>query len=248
MGKQRQRNRNSRNIDNDDSKILNLNRNPVPVVNLKDIRPKTANQERAFESYREGRNIVFTGYAGTGKSLLALGFSLDAVFKKKSHKHIRIIRSTISCRDFGFLPGDAESKCEPYSFIYESIFDKLIYDHPTLNGNPYKALIKSDTVSFSPTAFLRGDTFDDEIIVCEEFSNMNFAEISTIMGRIGTNTRIFVTGDYLQTDLNYNPRDVTGFHRAVEGFKHMSSIDIIDFEISDILRSEFVKEWILATT
>ena len=109
----------------------------------------------------------------------------------------------------------------------------------------YSNLRAQETISFWSTSFIRGTTFDNSIILVDEFSNLNFHELDSIMTRVGENTKIMFCGDATQTDLiKQNERNgIVDFMRVL---RLMSSIDIIEFGVEDIVRSGLVKEFILA--
>tara|TARA_Y100001970_G_C13702986_1_gene588121 strand:- start:210 stop:596 length:387 start_codon:yes stop_codon:yes gene_type:complete len=114
-------------------------------------------------------------------------------------------------------------------------------DFEMLYGN----LKAQETISFWSTSFIRGTTFDKAIIIVDEFQNLNFHELDSIMTRVGTNTKIMFCGDATQTDLiKQNERNgIIDFMRVL---RLMSSVDIIEFGVDDIVRSGLVKEYILA--
>ena len=220
---------------------------PINADMLRDIDPLTENQQKLFESYSEGKNIIAYGAAGTGKTFITLYNALcDVLDPSTPYEKIYIVRSLVSTREIGFLPGDHEDKSTLYQIPYKNMV-KYMFELPSaadfemLYGN----LKAQETISFWSTSFIRGTTFDRAIIIVDEFQNLNFHELDSIMTRVGENTKIMFCGDATQTDLiKQNERNgIVDFMRVL---RLMSSIDIIEFSVEDIVRSGLVKEFILA--
>ena len=220
---------------------------PINAYMLRDIDPLTENQQKLFESYSEGKNIIAYGAAGTGKTFITLYNALcDVLDPSTPYEKIYIVRSLVSTREIGFLPGDHEDKSTLYQIPYKNMV-KYMFELPSaadfemLYGN----LKAQETISFWSTSFIRGTTFDRAIIIVDEFQNLNFHELDSIMTRVGENTKIMFCGDATQTDLiKQNERNgIVDFMRVL---RLMSSIDIIEFGVEDIVRSGLVKEFILA--
>ena len=220
---------------------------PINADMLRDIDPLTENQQKLFESYSEGKNIIAYGAAGTGKTFITLYNALcDVLDPSTPYEKIYIVRSLVSTREIGFLPGDHEDKSTLYQIPYKNMV-KYMFELPSaadfemLYGN----LKAQETISFWSTSFIRGTTFDRAIIIVDEFQNLNFHELDSIMTRVGENTKIMFCGDATQSDLiKQNERNgIVDFMRVL---RLMSSVDIIEFGVEDIVRSGLVKEFILA--
>jgi len=220
---------------------------PINADMLRDIEPLTENQQKLFESYSEGKNIIAYGAAGTGKTFITLFNALcDVLDTSTPYEKIYIVRSLVSTREIGFLPGDHEDKSFLYQIPYKNMV-KYMFELPSaadfemLYGN----LKAQETISFWSTSFIRGTTFDRAIIIVDEFQNLNFHELDSIMTRVGENTKIMFCGDATQSDLiKQNERNgIVDFMRVL---RLMSSVDIIEFGVEDIVRSGLVKEFILA--
>ena len=220
---------------------------PINADMLRDIEPLTENQQKLFDSYTEGKNIIAYGAAGTGKTFITLYNALcDVLDPSTPYEKIYIVRSLVSTREIGFLPGDHEDKSTLYQIPYKNMV-KYMFELPSaadfemLYGN----LKAQETISFWSTSFIRGTTFDRAIILVDEFQNLNFHELDSIMTRVGENTKIMFCGDATQSDLiKQNERNgIVDFMRVL---RLMSSIDIIEFGVEDIVRSGLVKEFILA--
>ena len=201
---------------------------PINADMLRDIEPLTENQQKLFDSYTEGKNIIAYGAAGTGKTFITLYNALcDVLDPSTPYEKIYIVRSLVSTREIGFLPGDHEDKSTLYQIPYKNMV-KYMFELPSaadfemLYGN----LKAQETISFWSTSFIRGTTFDRAIIIVDEFQNLNFHELDSIMTRVGENTKIMFCGDATQTDLiKQNERNgIVDFMRVL---RLMSSIDII---------------------
>jgi len=220
---------------------------PINADMLRDIEPLTENQQKLFDSYANSKNIIAYGAAGTGKTFITLFNALNDVLDTSTpYEKIYIVRSLVSTREIGFLPGDHEDKSFLYQIPYKNMV-KYMFELPSaadfemLYGN----LKAQETISFWSTSFIRGTTFDRAIIIVDEFQNLNFHELDSIMTRVGENTKIMFCGDATQSDLiKQNERNgIVDFMRVL---RLMSSVDIIEFGVEDIVRSGLVKEFILA--
>ena len=209
---------------------------------LRHIQPLTVNQERVWDAYEAGSNLMLHGYAGTGKTFLSSYLALREVLHYETYKKVVIIRSVVPSRDMGFLPGTEKQKAEVYEQPYQEICDDLFG-----RGDGWKILKIKGLVEFTTTSFLRGMTFNDSIIIVDECNNMTFQEIDTVMTRIGNNSKIIFCGDYRQSDLN-KPHEKTGIRELMAITRRMPSFDHVEFGIEDIVRSGVVKEYIINKT
>jgi phosphate starvation-inducible PhoH-like protein len=209
---------------------------------LRHIRPLTVNQQRVWDAYNDGANLMLHGYAGTGKTFLSCYLALNEILTQETYKKVVIIRSVVPSRDMGFLPGTEKQKAEVYEQPYQEICDDLFG-----RGDGYRILKLKNMVEFTTTSFLRGMTFNDSIIIVDECENMTFSEIDTVMTRIGVNSKIIFSGDYRQTDL-HKPHEKSGIRELMAITNRMPSFDHIEFNIDDIVRSGVVKEYIIQKT
>lgn len=223
------------------SSVVNIkNKKSFSYHDLKNIKPLTDPQHTMIRSYAQGLSILALGSAGTGKSLLAMYMALnDVLHRDRPYTKIKIVRSIVPSRDIGYLPGDIEDKISVYEMPYKEIFS-FLFDSPTC----YDKFKQSGKVEFMPTSFLRGQTWDDSVIVVDEIQNMNIHEINTIMTRVGTNSKILLLGDDKQTDLYKHNKDQSGINILEKSLQNNSFFDTVYFHKNDIVRSDFVKEWI----
>lgn len=203
-------------------------------LDLQQIEPLTQNQLRAFESHQ---HLVLHGVAGTGKTYISCYLAFDDMIKGIYDKLV-IIRSAVSTRDIGFLPGTEKEKASVYEEPYKDICIELFQ-----RGDAYEILKQKHLVHFMTTSFIRGVTLRNATILVDECQNMSFHELDSIITRVGEGCRVIFCGDFRQSDLAKN-----GLRDFIRVLKAMDSFDLIDFEIKDIVRSAFVKEYIIAKT
>jgi len=220
---------------------------PINTDMMRDIEPLTDNQKKLFKSYKDGQNVVAYGAAGTGKTFITLYNALkDVLDPSTPYDKIYIVRSLVATREIGFLPGDHDDKSFLYQIPYKNMV-KYMFEMPSdadfqmLYGN----LKNQDTIDFWSTSFIRGTTLDRAIIIVDEFQNLNYHELDSIMTRVGTDTKIMFCGDATQTDLiKQNERN--GIHDFMRILRIMPSLSIIEFGVEDIVRSGLCKEYLLA--
>ena len=220
---------------------------PLNTDLMRDIEPLTDNQQILFNAYAENKNLVAYGCAGTGKTFITLYNALrDVLDQNTPYEKIYIVRSLVATREIGFLPGDHEDKSYLYQIPYKDMV-KYMFELPTeadfemLYGN----LKSQGTVDFLSTSFIRGTTFDKAIILVDEFQNLNYHELDSIMTRVGADSKIMFCGDATQTDL-VKTNEKNGIIDFMNILRAMPSVDIIEFTIEDIVRSGFVKEYLIA--
>jgi hypothetical protein len=220
---------------------------PINLDYIRNIDPLTDNQERLFDAYDDGKNIVAYGAAGTGKTFITLYNALQDVLNEKSpYEKIYIVRSLVATREIGFLPGDHEDKSSLYQIPYKNMV-KFMFEMPTdsdfdmLYGN----LKNQGTISFWSTSFIRGTTLDNAVIIVDEFQNLNFHELDSIITRVGENTKIMFCGDATQSDL-IKTNEKNGIVDFMRILHQMPSMEIIEFGLEDIVRSGLCKEYLVA--
>jgi phosphate starvation-inducible protein PhoH len=222
-------------------------RKPLSAEYLLDIEPLTENQRKLFNSYDEGKHLVAYGCAGTGKTFITLYNALvDVLDERSPYEKIYLVRSLVATREIGFLPGDHDDKADIYQIPYKNMV-KYMFQMPSdsefemLYGN----LKSQETIKFWSTSFLRGTTLDNSIIIVDEFQNLTFHELDSIITRIGENSKIMFCGDATQSDL-VKTNDRNGIIDFMKILRSMPSFDVIEFGVEDIVRSGLVKEYIIA--
>lgn len=203
-------------------------------LSLHEIEPLTKNQLLAFESQQ---HLVLHGVAGTGKTFISSYLAYDDM-AKGVYDRLILIRSAVPTRDIGFLPGNEKEKSAVYEAPYKDIAIELFQ-----RGDAYEILKTKGLVHFMTTSFIRGVTLRDAVILVDECQNMSFHELDSIITRVGENCRVIFCGDFRQSDLKTN--GLNDFFRIL---RSMKQFDFVDFEIKDIVRSDFVKSYITAKT
>jgi predicted ribonuclease YlaK len=222
-------------------------RKPISADYLVDVEPLTENQKKLFAAYEEGKHLVAYGAAGTGKTFITLYNALrDVLDETTPYEQIYVVRSLVATREIGFLPGDHDDKSALYQIPYKNMV-KYMFQMPSdadfemLYGN----LKSQETVKFWSTSFIRGTTLDNSIIIVDEYQNLNFHELDSIITRVGENSRICFCGDATQTDL-VKSNEKNGIVDFMNILRKMDSFDLVEFGIDDIVRSGLVKEYITA--
>lgn len=211
------------------------------VHDLVSIKPITETQRQLFESWFAGSNIVASGSAGTGKTFISMFLALADILVKGRQSEIIIVRSAVSTRAIGFLPGSHEEKMEVYEAPYKDICADLLGKH-----DAYDTLKVNKQLRFMSTSFIRGLTWDNSIVIIDEIQNMSLEEIHTVMTRIGKNSRVIVCGDIGQNDLVNMRNEKSGISDFLRIAEQMRGFDTINFRREDVVRSGFVKDWLFA--
>lgn len=206
---------------------------------------KNDRQKEFFQKWYEGIEIIsLLGAPGVGKSVLAMYAALDGVFRSDTpYEKVVIIRSIVGCgEEVGFLKGSLEEKLEPYEAPYKSLTKELMKFN-----DPYPMLKQLGYIDFVPTTFLRGQTFDNAIIVVEECQNYDYQTLYTAITRCGINSRVILTGDSKQNDLA-SKRKISGLERLNKVFLNMpyGSTHTINFTVNDVVRSGIVADFVIA--
>ena len=216
---------------------------------LSNVKPVTDSQKLVFESWKQGLNQFLFGCAGTGKTFISLYLALQDVLKNDTpYDKVIVVRSLIPTREIGFLPGDEEDKAAlyqvPYSNMMQFMFEQpneqafsMLYDRLKAQGSFY----------FLSTSFLRGLTFDNSIIIVDECQNLNFHELDTIITRVGQDSKIVFCGDFGQSDLT-RLNEKNGLMNFLQILQEMKEFNCTEFTIGDIVRSGFVRSYLIQKT
>lgn len=210
---------------------------------LKEIAPKTDNQEKVFDYFDDGKQLLLHGTAGTGKTFLSLYLALDVVLNPagpEDPNKIYIVRSVVPTRDMGYLPGNAREKTKVYEAPYASICNELFG-----RGDAYDILKTKNMVEFMSTSFIRGTTFNNAFIIVDECNNCSGHELDSLITRIGNNCRIIFSGDMKQSDLT-KEQERAGLKDFIRVINNMPDFAHVEFTPEDIVRSRLVKQYITA--
>jgi phosphate starvation-inducible protein PhoH len=210
---------------------------------LKTIQPITDAQSQMFEQYLQGDNVVAYGCPGTGKTLLALYLAMcDILDQRTPYQRLIIVRSAVASRDQGYLKGTLEEKESVFETPYKDIFAFLFG-----RASTYEDMKKAGLIEFMSTSYVRGLTWDNCIVVVDEIQNCNWHEINSVVTRVGDDSKMVLAGDIKQTDLLKSNKDVCGMGHLLEVVERMDEMSSVQFTSDDIVRSAFVKAWIIAT-
>ena len=169
------------------SKKMMKRKKPINQTYFLDVNPITDNQQLFFDEWSKGKNLFAFGAAGTGKTFIALYLALKEVMNEESpYDKVYIVRSLVSTREIGFLPGTHEDKSELYQIPYKNMVRSMFHMPDQASFDMlYDNLKGQETISFWSTSFLRGTTLDDAIVIVDECQNLNFHELDSIITRVG---------------------------------------------------------------
>ena len=221
---------------------------PIDKSYMTEIKPLTDNQTIVFDAYKEGKNVLLHGAAGTGKTFIALYLALKEVLDQMTpYENVYVVRSLVSTREIGFLPGDHEDK----SFLYQIPYKHMVkYMFEMADDSEfemlYGALKGQETIKFWSTSFIRGTTLDNSIVLVDEMQNLNFHELDSIITRVGENSKILFCGDASQSDLTKtNERNgILDFMKIISAME--DDFASIEFGLEDIVRSGLVRKYLFA--
>lgn len=208
------------------------------TVSGKPIKPKTINQKKYTDAIKKNTITFGIGPAGTGKTYLAMAMAIEA-FKNDEVNRIILTRPAIEAgENLGFLPGDLQSKVDPYLRpLYDALYQIMGAD--SFLHNSEKGLIE-----VAPLAYMRGRTLDNAFIILDEAQNTTPAQMKMFLTRIGFNSKIVVTGDLTQKDLPKG--QVSGLETAVRILGDIEDIEIIRLTNQDVVRHPLVQKIVKA--
>tara|TARA_B100000519_G_scaffold199403_1_gene210571 strand:- start:351 stop:1055 length:705 start_codon:yes stop_codon:yes gene_type:complete len=221
----------------------------ITNTDLVKIEPITDNQKLVFESYKKNQNQFLYGCAGTGKTFISLYLAFQEVLNIKTpYDKVVVVRSLIPTREIGFLPGDEEDKAALYQVPYQNMV-QFMFKQPNEQAFNmlYDRLKQQGSFYFLSTSFLRGLTFDNSIIIVDECQNLNFHELDTIVTRVGQDSKIIFCGDFMQTDLS-KTSERNGLFDFLRILEEMDEFNCTEFNIGDIVRSGFVRNYLIQKT
>jgi len=201
------------------------------------IYPKNLNQESYLLKLNDPKKmIVFAiGPAGTGKTMLAVQWAIDQL-KYGDATKIIITRPAVSVdEEHGFLPGDLNEKMAPWT---RPIFDVLAENY---NAREIETMVAEGVIETSPLAYMRGRTFKNAVVIADEMQNTTPSQMKMLLTRLGTDSKMVVTGDLQQADRPTN-NGLLEFLKLYGNFENHRYVDICHFDIGDVERHEAVKE------
>ena len=207
-------------------------------VNGKSIYARSANQRALVEAYEENDLLFAVGPAGSGKTYTAIALAVRAL-KNREIRRIILSRPAVEAGEkLGFLPGDMKEKIDPYlQPLYDALQDMI----PAAKLTEY---MEKGTIQIAPLAFMRGRTLSDAIVILDEAQNTTALQLKMFLTRLGIGSKMIVTGDMTQIDLPATQK--SGLRDALERFRDIPSIRIIEFNEKDIVRHPLVKRIVAA--
>ena len=204
----------------------------------KPIKAKTLGQKRYVDAIKKNTITLGIGPAGTGKTYLAVAAAVSA-FRDKQVNRIILTRPAVEAGErLGFLPGDLQSKVDPYLRpLYDALFDML-------GAETYQKYLERGNIEVAPLAYMRGRTLDDSFIILDEAQNTSREQMKMFLTRMGFNSKVVITGDVTQIDL---PADKTsGLKEAIRVLKNVEGIGICELTDQDVVRHVMVQRIIKA--
>lgn len=204
----------------------------------KPVKPKTLGQKKYIETIKKNTITLGVGPAGTGKTYLAVAMAVTA-FRAKEINRIILTRPAVEAGEkLGFLPGDLQSKVDPYLRpLYDALFDML-------GAENFQKHQERGDIEVAPLAYMRGRTLDDSFIILDEAQNTTTEQMKMFLTRLGFNSKMVVTGDITQIDLPDGKR--SGLKEAIKVLKSIEDIGVVRFNEKDVVRHRLVQDIIKA--
>ncbi|NLK77734.1 MAG: PhoH family protein [Clostridiales bacterium] len=208
------------------------------TINGKPVKPKTLGQKKYVDEIRNKMIVFGMGPAGTGKTYLAMAMAITA-FKNEEVNRIILTRPAIEAGEkLGFLPGDLQSKIDPY---LRPLYDAL---YQIMGADSFQKNMEKGLIEVAPLAYMRGRTLDNAFIILDEAQNTTPAQMKMFLTRIGFGSKVVVTGDATQKDLA--PGATSGLDVALRVLKNVEDIGICRLSSADVVRHPLVQKIVKA--
>jgi len=202
------------------------------------VRPRTVGQKRYLDSIKNNTIVLGIGPAGTGKTYLAVAMAVKAFREHKVRKIILTRPAVEAGEKLGFLPGDMQDKVDPYLRpLYDALFDMF-------GAESFARYMEKGIIEVAPLAYMRGRTLDEAFIILDEAQNTTSEQIKMFLTRLGSDSRMVITGDITQIDLPDARK--SGLVEAMKILKGIDDIDIHRFTEKDVVRHRLVQDIIKA--
>ena len=213
----------------ENSKVSQLN-----VIDNKFIKVKNLNQFKYIETIENSTITFGIGPAGTGKTFLAVASAVK-MYSENKIKKIVLTRPAVEAGErLGYLPGDLSQKIDPYLV---PLFDSLEY---FFGNETLQYLIEKRNIEIVPLAYMRGRTLNDACIILDEAQNATISQIKMFLTRLGENSKMIITGDETQIDLNN--RAISGLRKTRKNLSKIEEVSVLEFENTDIVRNKIVSK------
>ena len=223
----------------EDGRVQELTENFIAITAKgRPVRPKTLGQKEYLKAIQTHPITFGVGPAGTGKTYLAVAMAVKA-FKSKDVERIILTRPAVEAGEkLGFLPGDLQNKVDPYLRpLYDGLYDML-------GPETFQRLQEKQTIEVAPLAYMRGRTLDNAFIILDEAQNTSPEQMKMFLTRMGSGSKVVVTGDVTQIDLPDKSR--SGLVDALAVLKNIDGIAQIRFSEKDVVRHRLVQEIVKA--
>ena len=202
------------------------------------VKPKTIGQKKYIEAIRSNTIVLGIGPAGTGKTYLAVATAVAAFVSKEVNRIILTRPAVEAGEKLGFLPGDLQSKVDPYLRpLYDALFEML-------GAESYHKYVERGNIEVAPLAYMRGRTLDDSFIILDEAQNTTPEQMKMFLTRLGFRSKMVVTGDITQIDLPDGRK--SGLKEAMRVLKGVDDIGICTFSQKDVVRHQLVQRIVQA--
>jgi phosphate starvation-inducible PhoH-like protein len=202
------------------------------------IRPRTVGQQRYVQMIRQCDLVFSIGPAGSGKTYLAVALAVESLKTRRVRKIVLVRPAVEAGESLGFLPGDLQAKINPY---LRPLMDAL---HEMIDHDQIKQYMEMDVIEVLPLAYMRGRTLNESFIILDEGQNTTIPQMKMFLTRMGTDSKIVVSGDVTQTDLPPHAR--SGLNDALLRLKHIEGVGIVQLTKADIVRHRLVQEIVRA--
>ena len=225
--------------DGNEDKLSSMSADCICITSKgKPVKPKTLGQKKYVEAIKNNTIVLGVGPAGTGKTYLAIAMAVNA-FRAKEVNRIILTRPAVEAGEkLGFLPGDLQSKVDPYLRpLYDALFDML-------GAENFQKYQERGNIEVAPLAYMRGRTLDDSFIILDEAQNTTPGQMKMFLTRLGFNSKVVVTGDVTQIDLPDGKK--SGLVEVTKILKNIEQIELVRFSEKDVVRHKLVQDIIKA--